>query len=171
MTRLFKCLAAGTLALCVPQIAVAQGVAAPSPGMVIEDASGGAVGTVATVDSINVTVRTDKYDIPIPTQSFTASGKKLIVGLTRDQLNAAWEKGLADAAAALVVGAPVKGSAGTEVGTIDAIDAETVTIKLPGGQKVQLPRSGIAGAAGGAVIGVSAEQLEAQIGASAEPQK
>ncbi|MEO7563719.1 MAG: hypothetical protein ABIR63_08915 [Sphingomicrobium sp.] len=166
MTRFFKCFAAGALALSAPQIATAQAVAAASPGMVVEDASGGAVGTVATVDSANVTVRTNKYDISLPAQSFTANGKKLLVGLTRDELNAAWEKGLADAAAALVVGAPVKGTAGAEVGTIEAIDADNVTIKLPDGQKVQIPRAGIAGSANGAVIGLSAEQLAAQVKAA-----
>ncbi|MEO6199233.1 MAG: hypothetical protein ABIO68_04780 [Sphingomicrobium sp.] len=169
MTRLFNCIAAGSLALSMPHIAVAQPAAAPAPGMVVEDASGGAVGTVAMVDSANVTVRTDKYDIPLPAQSFTANGKTLLVGLTRDELNAAWEKGLADAAAALVVGAPVKGTEGSEVGTIEAIDADNVTIKLPDGQKVQIPRAGIAGSANGAVIGLSAAQLAAQLSAADSP--
>ena len=170
MTRIFPMIAASLLALSASHIAIAQGAATAKTGMVVEDASGGAVGTVAKVDSTNVTVRTDKYDIPIPVQSFTANGAKLLVGMTRTQLNAAWEQGIAAAQAALVVGAPVKGSAGTQVGTIDAIDTETVTIKLASGQKVQIPRSGIAGSPDGAVIGVSAEQLEAQVGASTQPQ-
>ena len=59
------------------------------------------------------------------------------------------EKDKAAAEASLAVGAPVKDSAGASVGTIEAIDAEFVTIKLASGKSVRLPRNGIAGSANG----------------------
>lgn len=143
--------------------AVAQATISAQPGMAVKDASGAAVGSVVKVESGIVTVRTDKHDVPLPVSSFTLDGHTLLMGMSQVQLNAAWEKSVADAEASLTVGSTVKGAAGTEVGTIEAIDAETVTIKLSNGKKVQLPRTGIAGGADGARIGFTAEQLEAQI--------
>ena len=131
--------------------------------IVVTDAKGGAVGTVTAVNGDIVTVHTDKLDANLSKSSFTPSEGKLLVGLTQAELNAAVEKDKAAADASLAVGAEVKGSGGATLGTIDAIDTEFVTIKLASGNKVRIPRSGIAGAATGAVIGLTVEQLEAQV--------
>ena len=144
-------------------------------GTVVTDAKGGPVGTVTAVNGNVVTVHTDKLDANLAKESFTPSEGKLL-GLTQVELNAAVEKDQAAAAASLAVGAEVKGTGGAVLGTIDAIDGEFVTIKLASGSKVRIPRSGIAGSAGGAVVGLTAEQLEAQVsptgqsGASAQGQ-
>lgn len=160
--------AAAFIAVSSPQIASAQATTvSASPGMIVQDAKGGAVGSVIKVEQSSVVVKTDKYDVPVPIQSFARDGNSLLLGMTREQLNGAYEQSLAAANAALVVGGSVKGSGGAEVGTIDAIDGETVTIKLADGKKIQIPRSGIAGSADGAVIGMSAEELEAQLNAAA----
>jgi len=58
------------------------------------------------------------------------------------------------------VGAEVKDSAGASAGTIEAIDAEFVTIKLASGKSVRIPRNGIVGSANGAVIGLLVADLE-----------
>ncbi len=50
--------------------------------------------------------------------------------MTRDQLNAEVEKTLAAATAKIVAGASVTGSQGGNVGTIEAIDDQFVTVKL-----------------------------------------
>ena len=145
-------------------------------GTVVTDAKGGPVGTVTAVNGNVVTVHTDKLDANLAKESFTPSEGKLLVGLTQAELNAAVEKDQAAAAASLAVGAEVKGTGGAVLGTIEAIDGEFVTIKLASGSKVRIPRSGIAGSAGGAVVGLTAEQLEAQVsptgqsGASAQGQ-
>jgi hypothetical protein len=57
----------------------------------------------------------------------------------------------------------VKGSGGTVVGTIDAVDADTVTIKLPSGSLVRVPKSGVGAGNGDVVIGLTAEELQAQV--------
>ena len=55
-----------------------------------------------------------------------------------------------------------EGSGGAVVGTIDAVDAESVTIKLQSGSLIRVPRSGVAAGGDGVVVGLTAEELEAQ---------
>ena len=140
----------------------AQAGSAISAGMPVVDAQGGAVGTVAGATGDIVVVKTDRHEVSLPKASFTVDQGKLLLGMTQAELNAAFEKSLADAAAALVAGAPVKGSGGENVGTIESIDAEFATIKLSSGKQVRVPRSGLGASAEGAVIGLTADQLEAQ---------
>ena len=164
MTIRMPIIAALAIALASPA-AMAQ---APAfhPGMAVKDASGGSVGSVVKVEGDILTVKTDKHEVPLPSKSFTVDGHTLLLGMTQAQLNSEWEKTLASAEASLAVGAPVLGAQGTSVGTIDAIDAETVTITLASGKKVRLPRAGIVGDSAGARIGFTAEQLEAQLAGS-----
>lgn len=165
MTIRTPIIAALAIALASPGAAPAQ--ASPyHSGMAVKDASGGSVGSVVKVEDGVITVKTDKHEVPLPSKSFTVDGHTLLLGMTQAQLNSEWEKTLALAEASLAVGAPVLGAQGTSVGTIDAIDAETVTIALASGKKVRLPRNGIVGNAGGARIGFTAEQLEAQLAGS-----
>jgi preprotein translocase subunit YajC len=156
-----------SILLASTPLAPALGQAAPANafavGTVVTDAKGGAVGTVTAVNGDIVTVHTNKLDANLSKSSFTPSEGKLLVGLTQAELNAAGGKDTAAADASLAVGAEVKGSGGATLGTIDAIDTEFVTIKLASGNKVRIPRSGISGAATGAVIGLTVEQLEAQV--------
>lgn len=138
-----------------------------TPGMQVVDASGGAVGTVIAVKDGILTVRTDRHEAIISTDSVTPHQGKLLFGMARAELNAAIDRDIAAANAALVPGAVVKGAQGTKVGTLDSIDTESVTIKLDSGTLVRIPRSGIAGTPqGDAVIGLTADQLEAQASAA-----
>lgn len=141
-------------------------LAAARPGMAVKDSSGASVGTVVAVSDNGYTIRTDKHDILVPSQSFTEAEGNLLIAMSQGQLNAAFEQAQAAASAALVVGASVKGAGGTPVGKISKIDEESVIIVLDDGAEIALPRSGIAGGADGAVIGLTLEQLRAQIDAS-----
>ena len=155
--RLLIALASASLALAAPAFAQAGGF---SVGAQVLDSSGNPVGTISAVNGDVVTVKTDKIEANLGTASFAQQDGKLYIGLTQAELNAAVEKDKAAAEASLVVGAPVKDSAGAAAGTIEAIDAEFVTLKLASGKSVRLPRNGIAGSANGAVIGLSAADLE-----------
>lgn len=166
--------AASLSAVALPAFAQGGGPTASSPvtpGMQVVDTSGGAVGTVIAVKEDNLTVKTDRHEAVIGRDSFTPHQGKLLFGMTRAELNAAIDRDVAAANAALVPGATVKGAGGAKVGTLDAIDAEFATIKLDSGNRVRIPRSGIRGTAeGDAVIGLTADQLEAQVsGAMSEP--
>jgi preprotein translocase subunit YajC len=136
---------------------------AQAAGTQVVDTTGGAVGTVVRLDGANVVIKTDKHEVALPKTSFTAHEGKLLFGMTQAQLNAEVEKSLAEAAAAVAPGATVKGSGGTVVGTVEAVEADLVTIKLQSGNLVRIPRSGVAGSNGEVVIGMTAQELEAQV--------
>ncbi|QDP20329.1 hypothetical protein [Sphingomonas xanthus] len=162
--RIFVTLASLSLAFAAPAFAQA-GFAVGTP---VTDVKGGAVGTVTAINGDVVTVRTDKHEANLGRDSFTPHEGKLLFSMTQAELNAAVEKDKAAAEASLVAGATVNGRAGTPVGTIDSIDSEFVTVKLASGKLVRLPRTGIAGSPNGAVIGLTADQLEAQVSATAQ---
>ena len=159
-------IAAGSLAFAAP----AAPALAQAAGTQVVDTGGGAVGTVVRVDGDNIVIKTDKHEVALPKTSFTPHEGKLLFGMTQAQLNAATEKSLAEAAAAIAPGATVKGSGGAVLGTIDAVDTEFVTIKLQSGTMVRIPRSGVAAGNGEVVIGLTAEELEAQSAGSASAQ-
>lgn len=155
--RLFVALASASLALAGPAFAQTGGFTLGTP---VLDSSGNAVGTVTAINGDVVTVKTDKLDANLGKASFAEQDGKLYIGMTQAELNAVVEKDQAAAAASLAVGAEVKDSAGAVAGTIKAIDAELVTIKLASGKSVRIPRGGIAGSANGAVVGLTAADLE-----------
>ena len=142
---------------------------AQTAGMQVVDTGGGSVGTVVRVDGDNVVIKTDKHQVALPKTSFTTHEGKLLFGMTQAQLNAETEKSLAEAEASIAAGATVKGTAGAVVGTIDAVDSESVTIKLQSGSLFRVPRSGVAAGGDGVVVGLTAEELDAQVSASATP--
>ncbi len=135
--------------------------AAMAVGAKVSDAQGGDVGTIAKVDGQFVIVKTDKHEVRLPVTSFTAHNGGFLFGLTRDQLNAEVEKTLAAASAKIVAGSTVTGSQGGNVGTIEAIDDQYVTVKLTSGKLVRLPRAAIAPGANGPAIGMTVAELEA----------
>lgn len=163
----FVTLAAAALSLAAVSPAVANTPAGTVPGMKVKDTAGAVVGTVVKIDATTVTVRTGKHDITIPGQSFTLDQGVLLFGMTQAQLDASFEAAEAAAQAALQVGLPVKGAAGSVVGTIADINEEEVTLDVEGA-KVVLPRRAIVGSPDGAVIGLTIEQLKAQLPDSAK---
>lgn len=136
-------------------------------GKAVVDPKGGPIGTVIGVKGNILVVKTDRLEASLPVTSFTEQGGKLYFGMTRDELNSAIEKAAVEQqaaiAAALSPGATVRGSAGNEIGKIDAIDEQFATVVLTNGKKVRIPRSAIAGTPKGAVIGMSAEELFKQV--------
>ena len=156
--RLFVALASASLALAGPAFAQTGGF---TVGAQVLDGSGNPVGTVTAVSGEVVTVKTDKLEANLGKASFAQQDGKLYIGLTQAQLNETVEKDKAAAEASLAVGAAVKDSAGAAAGTIESIDAEFVTLKLPSGKSVRIPRSGIAGSSSGAVVGLAVADLEA----------
>jgi len=138
--------------------APSAGIAA---GMAVKDTNGGDVGTVLRVDGQFLVVKTDKHEARLPASSFTPHNGALLFGMTRDQLNAAVEQQLAAAAASIAPGAAVADSRGGAVGTVSAVDSDSVTIKLASGTLVRLPKNGVAPGPNGLVTGSTAAELEA----------
>lgn len=154
------------LASVLPSAAVAQAV-----GMQIVDTSGAPVGTVTAIQGDNVQIKTDKHDALLPKSSFTLNNGKLLFGMTQAQLDQKIDDADAASAKAVAAGATVKGSAGTPVGKIDAVEGGNVTISLTSGKKLQMPVAGVRGNADGTVtLGYTAEQLDALVsGATGSP--
>lgn len=134
--------------------------AAVTAGAVVKDTSGGEVGTILRVEGDQLILKTDKHEVRLPVASFTATETGALFGMTRAQLNAEVDKALAAANAQIVVGATVKGTAGATVGTIEAVDAQFVTLKLTSGTSIRL-RNAVAGSPNGPVTALTAEQIEA----------
>ena len=160
---IFKLASAALIAAAPVAAAAAQAAAAISVGMPVVDVSGAPVGVIASRKGDSVMLKTDLYEIPLGVGSFTVQDGKAYFGMTRAQANAEYEKLQAAAKASLAPGAPVKGLAGTKIGTIASIDETSVTLKLESGQSVILPRSGIAGGPDGAVVGITAEDLARKV--------
>lgn len=156
-----------SLAVAAPAFAQASG--GPAVGMQVVDTKGGAVGTVEALKGDNVLVKTDKHEALLPKNSFAVSDGQLYFAMTQAELDAEIEKHVAAAQASVAAGATVKGLSGIELGKIDSVSDDALVIALSSGNKVELNKSGVRGNADGSVtIGLTAEQLEAQVqGASA----
>lgn len=166
--KLRKHFAASALAaaLLFPLAAPAAAQTAPAVGAVVSDPQGGEVGRIDSVDGDYVVIRTDRHEARIPVTSFTVTDNSVLFALTRDQLNAQMDQALAEAQQAFVVGAVVHDRDGAVIGPVEALDAETVTVKL-GEQPIRLPRSAVAAGQNGLIIGATLADLQAQIGATA----
>lgn len=159
MRLIISMLAAAGLAGAAP--AVAQAIA---PGMPVTDAAGASVGTVTAVKGDNLLIKTDKHEVLLPKSSFTAGNGKLLFGMTQAQLDAAIEKNMAAASAAVVAGASVKSTDGAAVGTIESVADGKVTIALTSGSKIQIDQNGARGNPDGSVtVGLTSAQLAAQV--------
>ena len=151
----------------VPKVASVPVATTLGIGMMVVDAQGGAVGTITGLAADTVTVKTARHQAQLPRTSLTISEGKALIGMTQAELDASVEKTLLTMSTGLTAGAAVKARGGENVGTIEAIDAQTVTIALSGGQRINIPRSGIAAhPEGGGIIGLTAAELEAQLKAS-----
>lgn len=169
MRFIYASLALAPLSLAASPAAFAQAAAPASiaPGMAVVDTSGGAVGTVVAVKGDLLTVKTDKYETTIGIGSVTPDRGKVLIGMTQAELNAAIEQSVALAAAKFAPGAIVKGTGGAVIGTVESIEADFATVKLETGESVRIPRSGMAPHDDGLVVGLTLDQLKAQLGSSA----
>ena len=153
------------LALAAPAHADAdvalQPAVAAQEGTEVRHISGDLVGMVTRVDRDHLVVKTDRHEAKLPKSSFTPHEGRLLIALTREQLNASVESTLARADEQIVAGASVRGTRGAMVGTIESLGENFVTIKLASGALLRIPNSGIAPSAGGPVVGASAAELEA----------
>jgi hypothetical protein len=134
----------------------------PSVGATVTDQHGGTVGTITAVEGDMVIIRTDRHETQLPVDSFTVTDDAVLFGLTQAELNSRIEQALAAAAQAFQVGATVHDRDGAVIGPVEALDAETVTVKF-GEQLIRLPRGSVGAGQNGLVIGATVAELRAQI--------
>ena len=152
---------ASALVAALP-LAPAAAQTAPRVGATVTDQQGGTVGTVIAVDGDMVVIRTDRHETQLPVDSFTVTDDAVLFGLTQAELNSRVEQALAEAAQAFQVGATVHDRDGAVVGPVEALDAETVTVRF-GEQLIRLPRGSVAAGQNGLVIGATVAELRAQL--------
>ncbi|MGE3746755.1 MAG: hypothetical protein AB7G25_13800 [Sphingomonadaceae bacterium] len=138
-------------------------------GAAVSDTAGNPVGTIDSVSGDLAVVSTGTNKVSLPVSSFGLGTKGPIIALTKAQLDAAANSAKADAKAELMAqltqGATVFGSAGSAIGSIDAVDTQFVTVMVDD-QKVKLPIESFSKGAQGAVIGMTADELKAAAGVS-----
>ncbi len=165
---MFRHLAAPLVAIAFAAPAIAADPAVKA-GATIHDTNGGVVGTIAEVNGDLVVVDTGSNKVSLPVSSFGSDAKGPVLALTKAQLDAAAEAAKAKAEAALkammVPGASVFGAGGAIVGTIDAVDADYVTLKVDG-RPVKLPVDAFSRGDSGLMIALTADQLRQAVEAA-----
>jgi preprotein translocase subunit YajC len=159
---------AGTMA---PAGTTATTAAAPTAkpdvavGKKVVDAQGGDVGTISAVQNGVAMVDTGTSKAGVAVGSFAAKEDKLVLGMTKAQLDQAAQgqqaTAQADLQAALTPGAAISDSSGGSVGKVDAVEGEFVTVATASNVKAKLPKTAFAKGPNGLVIGMTAAQLEA----------
>lgn len=163
MKSIFTAVAAVAIAAAVPSVpAMAQDATSISAGMeVVHDKTGDAVGTVSKLEGGMIFVTTDMHaDVPLQSNAFLLHEGKVLFGMTKDQLNTAVTQSKAAAAASVAIGKPVNGVAGNQVGMIEAMNDEAITIRLTSGKVVAVPVDAVQGNPTGAIALYEAAQLE-----------
>ena len=169
MRLIFASFALAAISLAASPAANAQAAAASAsirPGMAVVDTKGGAVGTVVSVNGDTLIIKTDKHEAAVGASSVTPYKGKLLIAMTQAELNAATEQSLAQLAAQIAPGAVVKGTGGAVIGTIESLATDYATVKLETGESIRIPRTAMAGSAQGVVVGLTLEQLKAQLSAA-----
>ena len=141
----------------------ASATAQIAAGAQVVDPNGNPVGTITSIGPNFVVLKTDKHDVRLSKESFAARPKGLTFSMTREQLNASVEQSMANIDQLLTPGAIVRDRQRATVGTIETVEGDLVTLKLPSGAMVRLQKSGFAPGPNGPVIGMTAQQLEAQV--------
>ena len=153
-------MAFSVLALAGAAPALAQTLA---PGAAIVDTKGQPVGTVVAVNGDVATVRTDRHELRMPLSSIRVDKTNGVVAMTQAELNAGVDQAIAKMAAAIAPGATIYDPAGGIVGTIGAVEADLVTVRLPSTREVRLPRNSFSMGRLGLLVGTTAAQMEAQL--------
>ncbi|MFW2829676.1 hypothetical protein [Sphingomonas sp. ID0503] len=146
-----------------PAPTAAAGQPQLAAGGKVYDTKGGEVGTIESVDASGAVVSTGTNKVKLPTNSFAAGKTGPMIAMTKAELDAA--AGAAAKPLALNVGATIYGPQNAEVGKIEAVEGDLVTVATAK-TKAKLPKSAFAMGDNGPVIGMTAAQLDAAAGAA-----
>ncbi len=182
-------LAGPALAQTTPAPDAAAATAKPNvtAGAKVVDAQGGDVGTIESVANGVATLSTGTHRAGIPIASFAQGDGKLVLALTKAQVDAqgapipaganpasgaatattatagaattATASAAPTAPATIAVGATVKDQTGAPVGTVKAVNGDMVTV-ASATASAQLPKKSFAQSGDSLVIGLTAAQFE-----------
>jgi hypothetical protein len=155
-------------------LAPRQSTAGIAVGTNIVDDAGNPVGSIVSIQGSDVIVRTDRHEARIPRSSLWVNRGRVVLSMTRAQLNAAVDR-LAPPAQAqsapvqIAPGIVVRGIEGAVAGTIEAVEQDNITLRLTSGQSLSIPRSAVGATAQGGVISITAEELQRRAEQAAPP--
>ena len=165
-------------AMTIPVAVSAQDAAtAAAPelavGGTVYDPEGGEVGTIEKIAGGNVVISTGKNSATLASNAFVQGPNGPVIGMTREQLDAAVEQAAAQAQAAkdaaLVAGAEVRSSDGVVVGTVDKIEGDNVFVKLAEGA-ITLQEEHLTVDSSGLKLFMTAEQFQTAVSAAKQAQ-
>jgi preprotein translocase subunit YajC len=182
---MFKLMMVAGVAAGLPVAVLAQEASAPAgaaaavapaaasgtltAGTVVKDTSGGAVGTVESVEGDFATVATAKNKVRLPKSSFALRDGGAVIAMTAAQLDqaAAQAAPATPQKAEVTQGKSVTDMQGAPVGSIAEVNQQFATLQLTSGSKVRLPITAFGAGTDGALrIAMSAAQLAAAAGAA-----
>ncbi len=153
--------------------AMAQDIVAPAaasgpdltPGTIVYDSEGAAIGPIASEAGDNVVVTLDEKPVTLPKNAFAKGEKGPAITITVAQLSAAIDQAAAANEAALstalTAGAEVRSADGSAVlGSVKLADASGVVVTTPTGD-VKVPRGAFFVGANGLQSSFTAEQFAA----------
>lgn len=158
-----------SVGLIAPATAFAQAPqAAASSALVVGamtyDPQGGEVGKIESISNDAIVINTGASKAALPKSAFGTNAKGPMVTMTKAQIDeqvaASAQKSAAALEAAMVVGAEVKGKAGTLVGTIKEVKPDLIVIARTAGP-VSLTKKAFGLGAQGLFISLTAAELDA----------
>jgi hypothetical protein len=157
------CLTASPSLASLSALAPTQSTAGIAVGATIVDDAGNPVGDIVSIQNGDVIVRTDRHEARIPRTSLWVSRGRVVLSMTRAQLNSAVDRLTPTPPVQLAPGVVVRGPAGAVAGTIEAVEPDNIILRLTSGQAASLPRSAVGATAQGAIIGITAEELQRRV--------
>lgn len=161
--------------LTMPAASLAQDSAAAeapdlSVGTTVYDPQGGEVGSIEKIVGGNVVVFTGKNRATLGAASFVKGPNGPVIGMTREQLDAAIEQAAAKAdaamAAALLPGAEVRSNDGVVVGSVQKIEGDNVVVDLTGEGAITLKKEHLTVDDNGLKLFMTAQQFQAAVDAA-----
>lgn len=158
-----------------PAAAMAQDVPAAVSELIVKGAAvygsdGAEVGKIEDTPAGNVVIFTGTNRATIPAASLGKNEKGLVIGMTKADLDSAVAAASAKADeainAALVAGAKVSGSDGTEIAKVQKVEGDNVTLDLPSGTAIALPKNQFQATATGLSLFMTSAEFTAAVAAA-----
>ncbi|MBB4859813.1 hypothetical protein HNO88_003145 [Novosphingobium chloroacetimidivorans] len=156
-----------------PAAAAPAAASTPTVGAKVFDTQGGEVGTIEKLEGTNAVVYTGTKRATLPVSAIAKSDKGLVISMTQAQLNAAVAAAETKTAGALdtalVADAKIKSKDGQQVGTVQKVEGDNVTVALTDGNPVTITKQYLSvGADGGLALTMNSAEFKSAVAAASQ---